>query len=35
MGLGPDLPKGRRQQIRIRELVAVGSLVGDAFDHGT
>lgn len=33
MGLVPDLPKGRRQQIRIRELLAVGGLVGDGFDH--
>lgn len=33
MGLVSDLPKGRRQQIRIRELLAVSGLVGDGFDH--
>ncbi len=33
MGRGPDLPKGRRRQIRILELLAVGGLVGDRLDH--
>ena len=33
MGRGPDLPKGRRWQIRMLELLSVGRLVGDGLDH--
>ena len=35
MGRGPDLPKGRRQQIRILELSAVSGLVCDRRDLRT